>query len=314
MLGEVDSEKGESRRNENVRITLIDNNVLRELTTRMGTTATVTTELQIDQGYFAAEFGQPPKRPGHQPASGTDAVRGNLYWSHQNSIFSARSFFQAGGVKPARDNSYGFTIGTPLWEGAALTLNGSQVRSRGIVNGNVLVPAADERTPLTNDPATRAVVQRILDAYPDELPNRTDINPRALNTNDIQSINNNRGSITLDQVFGEQDRVTLRYGFTGQDVEAFQLVGGQNPDTTTKNHDAKITWNRAWTPATITDVTAGYERIGSLIVPEETAVGPLILTALSSSFWDPAQTFPSIGRGTGFATPRACGMPEAIIC
>ena len=82
LLGQVDSKKGESRRNENVRITLIDNNVLRELTTRMGTTATVTPEFQIDQGYFAAEFGQPPKRPSHQPASGTDAVHGNLYWTH----------------------------------------------------------------------------------------------------------------------------------------------------------------------------------------------------------------------------------------
>ena len=292
LLGEVDSEKGESRRNENVRITLIDNNVLRELTTRMGTTATVTPEFQIDQGYFASEFGQPPKRPSHQPASGTDAVHGNLYWTHQNSIFSARSFFQVGSVKPARDNSYGATVGMPLWSGAALTLNGSQVRSRGNVNGNVLVPAADERTPLTDDPATRTVVQRLLDAYPDELPNRTDINPRALNTNDIQSINNNRGSITLDQVIGERDRVTLRYGFTGQDVEAFQLVGGQNPDTTTKNHDAKITWNRAWTPATITDITAGYERVGSLIVPEETAVGPLILTGFVVEFLGPSSNIP----------------------
>ncbi len=292
LLGEVDSEKGESRRNENVRITLIDNNVLRELTTRMGTTATVAPELQIDQGYFAAEFGQPSKRPSHQPASGMDAVHGNFYWTHQNSVFSARSFFQVGSVKPSRDNSYGFTVGMPLWSGAALTLNGSQGRSRGSVNGNVLVPAAGERTPLTNDPATRAIVQRLLDAYPAELPNRTDINPRALNTNDIQSINNNRGSITLDQLLGERDRLTLRYGFTGQDVEAFQLVGGQNPDTTTKNHDAKITWNRSWTPATTTDVTVGYERLGSLIVPEETAVGPLVLTGFVVEFLGPNSNIP----------------------
>jgi len=292
LLGEVDSEKGESRRNENVRITLIDNNVLRELTTRMGTTATVTPELQIDQSYFSTEFGQPSKRPSHQPASGADRVHGNFYWTHQNSVFSARSFFQAGGVKPSRDNSYGFTVGVPLWSGAALTLNGSQGRSRGSVNGNVLVPAADERTPLTNDPATRAIVQRLLDAYPAELPNRTDINERALNTNDIQSIDNNRGSITLDQVLGERDRLTLRYGFTGQDVDAFQLVGGQNPDTTTKNHDAKITWNRSWTPATTTDVTAGYERVGSLIVPEETSVGPLILTGFVVEFLGPGSNIP----------------------
>ena len=292
LLGEVDSEKGESRRNENVRITLIDNNVLRELTTRMGTTATVTPQLQIDETYFATEFGQPVKRPSHQPSAGADAIHGNVYWTHQNSVFTARSFFQVGGVKPARDNSYGFTVGSPLWEGAALTLSGSQVRSRDNVNGNVLVPAADERTPLTDDPATREVVQRYLDAYPAELPNRPDINPRALNTNDIQSINNNRGTILLDQALGERDRLTMRYGFTGQDVEAFQLVGGQNPDTTTKNHDGKITWNRAWTAATVTDVTAGYERIGSLIVPEETAVGPLVLTGFVVEFLGPSSNIP----------------------
>ena len=62
LLGEVASDEGEGRRNENVRITLIDNNVLRELTTRMGTTATVPVDIRIDQRYFAAEFGQPPKR------------------------------------------------------------------------------------------------------------------------------------------------------------------------------------------------------------------------------------------------------------
>ena len=106
LLGEVDSAKGESRRNENVPVTLIDNNVLRELTARMGTTATVISEFEIDQRYFATEFGQPAKRPGHQPASKVDGVHGNLYWTHQNSLFSSRSFFQFGSVKPARDNSY----------------------------------------------------------------------------------------------------------------------------------------------------------------------------------------------------------------
>ena len=36
LLGEVDSENGEGRRNENVQLTLIDNNVLKELNTRLG--------------------------------------------------------------------------------------------------------------------------------------------------------------------------------------------------------------------------------------------------------------------------------------
>ena len=292
LLGEVDSAKGESRRNENVPVTLIDNNVLRELTQRMGTTATVVSEFEIDQRYFATEFGQPAKRSSHQPASKVDGVHGNLYWTHQNSIFSSRSFFQFGGVKPARDNSYGFGVGVPLWSGASLTLNASQVRSRGNVNGNVLVPTAEERTPLTNDPAALAIVQSIIDAYPGELPNRTDIDPRALNTNDIQSIDNDRGNVALDQLVGGRDRLTLRYSFTGQKVEAFQLVGGQNPDTTTKNHDVKLTWNRSWSPTTITDVTVGYERVGSLIVPDETSVGPLILTGFVWEFLGPGSNIP----------------------
>ena len=292
LLGEVDAGGGEGRRNENVRITLIDNNVLRELTTRMGTTAIVPVDVRIDQRYFAAEFGQPPKRLRQAVLAPVARAHGNLRWTHQNSVTSARSFFQAGGVRPAHDNSYGFTVGLPAWRGASLMLDGSQVRSRGNVNGNVLVPAPDERTPLATDPARRAYVQRLLDAYPDELPNRTDINPRALNTNDIQAINNDRGSARLRQAVGGSDDLVLNYSFTGQKVDAFQLVGGQNPDTTTKNHIAAATWNRTWSPATTTSLTAAYERVASLLVPEESSVGPLVLTGFVVEFLGPSSNIP----------------------
>ena len=292
LLGEVDSGGGEGRRNENVRITLIDNNVLRELTTRMGTTAIVPTDVRIDQRYFAAEFGQPPKRLRQAALAPVARAHGTLRWMHQNSVTSARSFFQAGGVRPAHDNSYGFTVGLPAWSGASLMLDGSQVRSRGNVNGNVLVPAPDERTPLATDPARRAYVQRLLDAYPNELPNRTDINPRALNTNDIQAINNDRGSVRLRQAIREDDELVLNYSHTGQNVDAFQLVGGQNPDTTTKNHVAAATWNRTWSPATTTSLTAAYERVASLLVPEESAVGPLVLTGFVVEFLGPSSNIP----------------------
>ncbi len=292
LLGEVNSEEGEGRRNENVRITLIDNNVLRELTTRMGTTATVPVDVQIENRYFAAEFGQPPKRLKQASVPRVPGFNGELRWMHQNSVTSARSFFQAGGVLPAHDNEFGFTVGAKTWRGAALTVSGSQVRSRGNVNGNVLVPTPGERTPLTSDPATRALVQQLLDAYPDELPNRTDINPRALNTNDIQSINNDRGMIGLRQSAGSSDTLSMRYSFTGQKVDAFQLVGGQNPDTTTKNHSAAAGWNRAWSPSTTSDFTVAFDRVGSLLVPEESSVGPLVLTGFVIEFLGPSSNIP----------------------
>lgn len=292
LLGEVDTDEGEGRRNENVRITLIDNNVLRELTTRMGTTATIPLDLRFEDRYFAAEFGQPPRRHKRAVAPPVPKTHGVLRWGHQNSVTSARSFFQAGAVRPAHDNDFGFTVGTTVWRGAALTVEGSQTRSRGNVNGNVLVPAPEERTPLATDPERRALVQRLLDAYPTELPNRTDINPRALNTNDIQSIDNNRASVRLRQSPGGIGAIAMHYGFTGQKVDAFQLVGGQNPDTTTKNHVAMVGWNRNWSASTTTNVTVAYERVGSLLVSEESSVGPLVLTGFVVEFLGPSSNIP----------------------
>ena len=134
-----------------------------------------------------------------------------------------------GEVLPARRNNYGFGLSLPLWKGAAWTVNGSEGKDRGQENGSVLVPTAEERTPLTNDPRIRPVVERIIATYPDELPNQPGLNPRALNTNAPQNINNDRIGGTLDQALGDNDRLTFRYNFVWQNVKAFQLVPGQGP-------------------------------------------------------------------------------------
>ena len=144
LLGEVDSESGEGRRNENVELTLIDNNVLKEIIVRMGATATLIQDFQAEKRYFGAEFGNDPSEPIHVQSSAAPAFHGTLYWSHNNSVFNARSFFQVGDVKPAHSNDYGFDISIPVWKGGSLALNGSRGKLLGQVNGNVLVPAADD--------------------------------------------------------------------------------------------------------------------------------------------------------------------------
>jgi hypothetical protein len=279
LLGTVDTNSGESRRNENVQITLIDNNVLNELNRRLGTTATIVREFDVERGYFGAEFGGPPTSSLHLDESTGSRVRGTLYEAHNNSLFSARSFFQVGDVKPARTNDYGLQLGVPLWNGGHISIDGSQQRIRGNVNGNVLVLAPDERTPLAQDPATRAFVQQIIDGFPAELPNRTDIDARALNTNAPQSINNDAIGARLDQVWKDNDRFSFGYNFKTQKVDAFQLVSGQNPDTTTRSHDARVTWNRSWSATTTMDVSAGFNRVTSLIVPDESNLGSMIYTS-----------------------------------
>ena len=296
LLGEVDAAQGEARRNENVRLTLIDNNVLKELNTRIGATATIVPEFRVEHGYFGKEFGGGPSASPHVSSARAPSLHGELFWGHNNSIFSARSFFQVGGVQPARTNDYGFKAGLPLNKKTGLTFDAGGRRLRGQVNGNVLVPAADERAPTAADPARRAVVERILGAFPDELPNRTDINPRALNTNARQNIDNDRFAATLDRALGGKDRLTARYGLTLQNVEAFQLVGGQNPDTTTRSHRSRLTWNRQWNPRTVTDFSFGFDRVGSLLVPDETSLGEFFLFA---------RILESIGPNGGIPIDRA---------
>ena len=289
LLGQVDSASGESRRNENVRLALIDNNVLSELNTRMGTTATIVKDFKVDQDYWATEFGGRPKPALHLPPVRANQVHGNIFWSHDNSIFRARKFFHVGEVLPARRNNYGFGLSLPLWKGAAWTLSGSEGKDRGQENDTVQVPTAEERTPLTNDPRIRPVVERILATYPDELPN---LGGRTLNTNAPQNINNDRVSATLDQNLGGNDRLTLRYNFVWQDVKAFQVVPGQAPDTTTRNHQARITWNRNWTPNTTSDFTIGFDRVGSLLVPDESAFGTWIRFGNELASLGPAGRYP----------------------
>ena len=292
LLGQVDTASGEGRRNENVSLTLIDNNVLKELNTRMGTTATIVEEFQAEREYFGSEFGGSPSSPLHVSNTASSSVHGSASWTHNNSIFSARSFFQVGNVQPSRSNDYGGTLTTPLWTGGFLTLTGGQRKLRGQVNGNVLVPAADERTPTATDPATLAIVQRILAGYPAELPNRTDISSRALNTNDQQNIDDNRAGATFEQDASTKDRFILRYNLTLQAVDAFQLVAGQNPNTTTKNHDARTTWSRAWNPATTTDFSVGYARVSSVLEQDEGWFGPTFLFSRTLESLGPTSSVP----------------------
>ncbi|MBI1791766.1 MAG: hypothetical protein HYR60_29930 [Acidobacteria bacterium] len=276
LLGKTDTQSGESRRNENIQFNPIDNNALKELNQRMGTTATIVQEFRPERAYFGVEFGNPPPAPLHVAASKGSGVHGEVREAHGNSVFSARSFFQAGSVKPAHENDYGFSFGAGLWKGAQASLEGGQQKIRGSVNGNVLAPRLEERTPLTADPAVRRILERFFAAYPRAAPNRTDIDPRALNTNAPQSIDTSSGSVRLDQQLGERDRVTLRHTFTSQQVDAFQLIDGQNPDTSTRSHSSRITWSRIFSAATHAEFSAGFDRVHSLLVPEPNAVGPSV--------------------------------------
>ena len=281
LLGQTDTAKGEARRNENVQVNMVDTNAARELNRRVGVTATVFDEFRSDRGYFGTEFGNAPRLPIHAPAQTGASLHGNVFWSHNNSIFSARSFFQVGSVKPARVNQYGTTFGVQPWRGAFFTFNGSQEKSRGNVNGNVLILLPAERTPLATDPATRAIVQKAIDGFPDVLPNRPDIAARSLNTNAPQSIDTDSATGQITQKLRTKEFLTARYAFTAQRVDAFQFIHGSNPNTRNRSHNARLSWNRVLSAGTVFEASLGFDRQRTILSPTSDAPVTTVVTGLS---------------------------------
>jgi hypothetical protein len=292
LLAKTDTASGESRRNENVQFNLIDNNALKELNIRLGTTATLIDDAKADRSYFGSEYGNRPIAPIHLTPAKLSNFHGSLFETHGNSVLNTRSFFTVGPLRPAHENQYGTNLTMKPWKRAALTIDLGQNKLRGNVNGNIVVPRADERTPRATDPAARLLIQKFIDAFPKELPNRTDINERALNTNAPQNINDNNASIRLDQQLTTKHSLILRHQFTAQKVDAFQLVAGQNPDTTTRAHTAQITWNFAKTANTIISATGMFDRVGSLLIPEPNAVGPQVNFSNVITTLGPGSTIP----------------------
>ena len=278
LKGVTDTAAGENRRNDNIHFNPVDNNALRDLNLRIGVSATAVREFEPHNRYFSAEYGTRPTTPIHGALAPAARVHGSVYETHANSIFSARSYFQVGSVRPARENSYGFILGTPLGGRSAMQLEGGQQKVRGSVNGNVLVPGAAERTPLTEDLEIRPIVERILASYPAELPNRTDIDDRALNTNSPQHIDTDRISAAAERRFAGGNQLVARYSLTSQQVQSFQFVAGQNYDSDVRAHVARITWRREWGAGTVGELSAGFERLRTALMPEARAAGASAMT------------------------------------
>src|SRR5437762_6728080 len=95
LIGKTEVQAGESRRNENVQFNLIDNNALKELNVRLGSSATVTRVFQPEFRYFGTEFGNRPSGPMHLgPVSRSRDFYGGVSFIHSYRILFARSFFQ----------------------------------------------------------------------------------------------------------------------------------------------------------------------------------------------------------------------------
>ncbi len=280
-----------AQRNENVPVYQIDTNAVKEAYIRLGDSATIVSEAAVESSYYAAEHGvAPPEVIAARPINYT-GWHAELYEWHQNSVFNARTFFQVGPVQPSHRNFYGGRFESNLGWLGNLTATASQRKVRGSVNGNVLVPLADERTPLATDPRVRAIVARFLAAYPNVLPNRQDFDPRALNTNAPQIGDDLDASLRLDRDLAG-GKLALSHTLSRHHLDAFELVAGQNPDTDIHRHRSRIAYRRSL--STSTELAAGFQfnRTRSALLPEPNAVGPRVRVGFFIEELGPDSMFP----------------------
>lgn len=266
-----------AQRNENIVVNLVDNNAVSEQLGRQGVTVQPVLEFSAIRANYAAEFGGLGKNIDIIPSDSRNAWHGQLTEMLQNSVFNARTFFQVGKVQPSRRNQYGFNFGGPLLgEKLTLFITGEELRQSGMVNGNVLVPLADERTPRTNDPAVFALISRWLEPYPKELPNRTEIDPRMLNTNAAQKIRATGGTGRLDWTPVENRKISGRYAFQDTFIDSFEFVVGQNPNQRLRPQSVQLSWQEQASRQTVWRLGLNYlRRKAHLLVPPG-AVGPFV--------------------------------------
>ncbi|HXG32950.1 MAG TPA: TonB-dependent receptor [Bryobacteraceae bacterium] len=309
---------GAAQRNENVPLYRIDNEAIKEANVRLGGTVVLVSDPPAERGTYASEYGQPVGAPVVLPAAAPAAAwRAEAYWWHQNSVFNARTFFQVGDVLPSRRNAYGARAAGSLGRPGNLTLLASQNKIRGMVNGNVLVPLAGERTPRASDPQVRAVVARFLAAYPAALPNRPDFDPRALNTNAPQRVDETQAEARWDLPEFRRGRLSASHLMGRQRVRAFQLVAGQNPDTDIHSHRSQLTWRLSAGPRTEAATGLTFQRVRSALLPEPNAVGPKVRIGFQIEELGPDNHFPIDRAENSFrwgviATRRSAAGAHAV--
>jgi hypothetical protein len=306
-----------AQRNENVFFSRIDTNAQKELNIRLGDNVTAVTQPPAEVNTYSSEHGRPAGELSVlRPAPSVTQWHGELFETLQNSVFNARAFFQVGDLKPSRQNQYGGRFSGVVKGLGALTGGVTGRKIRGMVNGNVLVPLASERTPLATDPAIRAEVARYFSAYPSTPPNRTDFDERALNTNAPQTIDELDLNLRLDRDFA-RGRLSLSHAISRQTVHAFQLVAGQNPDTEIHGHRARATYRREFSSNSDAAFGVGFTRGKSNLRPEPNAVGPRVRMGFQIEELGPDSEYP-IDRATntyraGFVARKAVAGGNHIL-
>ncbi|MBI2816384.1 MAG: TonB-dependent receptor [Acidobacteria bacterium] len=253
--------------NPNIFVVKLDTNeIIRQLNTR-GPNTQLFTEFQSKENYYGAPYGYPLRKVELvRPGTLLRSWHASLYESHQNSMFNARSFFTVGSLAGARRNDYGASAGGPLFS-RKLSLFGawSQVTDSGFFNGNAQVPTLEDRIPRATDPAARAFISRLIQAYPDQLPNLPSVSKRHLNANAPRDIRSKAFSTRLEYRPGSADQFAIEQRFLDSTEQPFELVIGQNPVTFLRPQSVHLTETHTFSERTLGRFSFNFDRLAVLL-------------------------------------------------
>jgi hypothetical protein len=292
---------GGAERNPNIQVNQIDNEARNEALERQGAEVSPVDDFSAVRDNYAAELGGVGASPRIAIGTLERVYRGEIFYSLQNSVLNARTFFQVGSVEPSRRNQYGFRFGGPLVSDKLwFTLTAEETRESGAVNGNVLVPLLSERTPTAEDPDVRALISRWLAAYPSESPNRPRIDPRLLNTNAVQKIRASGGAFRLDWAPTQGGRLSANYSLNDNFIDSFEFVGGQNPDQRLRPQNLNLAWQQILSERSTLRLGANYLRRKVHVFPSPGSVGTQVNFGNEIQGLGPNFTFPIRRVGNDF--------------
>jgi len=281
------------QRNQNIPVNLIDNNTLNERLGREGILPVPQLDFTAVRSDYQAEFGGMGPNIDIVEVKKRNRYHGEAHEVLQNNIFNARTFFQVGPVQKWIRNQYGFNVGGPLYsDRLSFLTSAEETRQTGYVNGNALVPLPDEPTPRTTDPAVYAVVARWIAAFPNQLPNRPQIDPRMLNTNAPQTMRSTGGDMRLDWSISDSRRAAFRYAIRDTFIDSFKFVAGQNPNQRFRPQDYDIGFVQDISSQNVVRVGLNYLRQKSDLSIPPGAVGPYAALARQLEDLGPHNEFP----------------------
>ncbi len=230
---------------------------------RQGVNLVSIKEFQVISNTYSAEFGR-----GYGAVvlvltkSGTNAVKGELYYGRQDSDWNEKSFFAT--AKPVNwRNQYGGAMGFPIAKNKLfgfVSLDHGRREGGGTYTRDIFT-AADLQLPrLTrgNDtPANRAFQESVLARFGSLQPN----DPRSNRTYQgragfDQPVTD--GSLKLDWDPSRKDHVVLRYQYSRQRFDNEDVIKGEATQQNNRQGNVGLTWTRSFSARTVAEFRYGY--------------------------------------------------------